>query len=74
MKPSDSKHDLDIEPTENEIWKDLNRYFRKDAHQKSEGVREVRLKKTRLIHLGNVEKPPHPQFSAQRTPEGLLPS
>ena len=37
MKPSDSKHDLDIEPTENEIWKGLNRYFAKDAHQKSEG-------------------------------------
>ena len=29
------------------------------------------LKKTRLLHLGNVEKPPHPQFSAQRAPEGL---
>ena len=27
------------------------------------------LKKTRLLHLGNVEKPPHPQFSAQRMPE-----
>ena len=26
--------------------------------------------KSRLIHLGNVEKPPHPQFSAQRAPEG----
>ena len=26
------------------------------------------LKKTRLLHLGNVEKPPHPQFSAQRAP------
>ena len=26
------------------------------------GVSEVRIKKTRLLHLGNVEKPPHPQF------------
>ena len=29
------------------------------------GVSEVRLKKTRLLHLGNVEKPPHPPFLAQ---------
>ena len=29
------------------------------------GVSEVRFKKTRLLHLGNVEKPPHPQFFAQ---------
>ena len=28
------------------------------------------IKKNRLLHLGNVEKPPHPQFSAQRAPEG----
>ena len=34
------------------------------------GVSEVRFKKTRLFHIGNVEKPPHPQFSAQRAPEG----
>ena len=34
------------------------------------GVLEVRFKKTRLLHLGNVEKPPHPQFFAQRAPEG----
>ena len=26
------------------------------------GVSEVRFKKTRLLHLGNVEKPPHPSF------------
>ena len=35
MKPSDSKYDLDIKPTENEIWKGLNLYFPKDAHKKS---------------------------------------
>ena len=28
-------------------------------------------KKTQLLHLENVEKPPHPQFFAQRAPEGL---
>ena len=28
------------------------------------------IKKTRLLHLGNVKKPPHPQFSAQQAPEG----
>ena len=28
------------------------------------------LKKTRLLHLGNVEKPLHLQFFAQRAPEG----
>ena len=31
---------------------------------------KIRFEKTRLLHLGNVEKPPHPQFSAQRVPEG----
>ena len=51
--------------------KGSNCYFPKDAHQKSEGgVSEVRLKKTRLFHLGNVEKPPHPQLSVQRACEG----
>ena len=60
-------------PLKNEIWKSLNRYFPKDAHQKSEGeVSEVRFRKTRLLHLGNVEKPPHPHISAQRAPEGLV--
>ena len=34
------------------------------------GVSDVRFKKTRLLHLGNVEKPPHPQLSAQRRCEG----
>ena len=33
-------------------------------------VSKVRFEKTRLLHLRNVEKPPHPQFSAQRAPEG----
>ena len=28
------------------------------------GVSDVRFKKTRIFHLGNVEKPPHPQLSA----------
>ena len=54
-----------------EIWKGLNRYFPKNAHEKSEGgsVRSD-FKKTRLLHLRNVEKPPHPQFFALRAPEG----
>ena len=34
------------------------------------GVSEVRFKETRLLHLGNVEKPPHSQLSAQRACEG----
>ena len=33
-------------------------------------VSEVRFKKTRVLHLGNVGKPPHLQFFAQRAPEG----
>ena len=37
IKPYDSKHDLDIKRTKNEILKGLNRNFPKDAHQKSEG-------------------------------------
>ena len=36
------------------------------ASKISWGVSEIRIKKTRLLHLGNVEKPHHPQFSAQR--------
>ena len=27
------------------------------------------IEKTRLLHLGNVEKPPQPQLFAQRAPE-----
>ena len=61
---------LTLNQLKNEIWKGLNRYFQKDAHQKFEWVSEVRFKKTRLLHFGNVEKPPHPHFSAQRAPEG----
>ena len=49
----------------------LNWYFPIDAHQKSEGGQWGPIKKkTRLFHLGNVEKPPHPQFSARRAPAG----
>ena len=44
--------------------------FKKMRIKNLMGVSEVRLKKTRLLHLGNVEKPPHPQLSAQRAPEG----
>ena len=44
--------------------------FSKDAHQKFEEVNEVQCEKTRLLHLGKVEKPPHPQFFAQCVPEG----
>ena len=44
--------------------------FQKMRIKNLRGVSEVRFKKTRLLHLGNVEKPPHPQFSAQWAPEG----
>ena len=44
--------------------------FQKMRIKNIRGVSEVRFKKTRHFHLGNVEKPPHPQFSAQRAPEG----
>ena len=43
--------------------------FQKMRIKNLRGVSEVR-EKTRLLHLGNVEKPPHPHFSAQRAPEG----
>ena len=39
-----------------------NRYLLK-------GVSEVQFKKSRLLHLGNVETPPHSQLSAQRACE-----
>ena len=48
----------------------MSKDFPKDARQKSEGVSEVRFRKIRLLHLGKVKKPPHPQFIAQRAPEG----
>ena len=38
-------------------------------HMMSCRVSEVGFVKTRLLHLGNVEKSPHPQISAQRAPE-----
>ena len=38
--------------------------FQKMRIKNLRGVSEVRLKKTRLIHLGNVEKPPHEASSA----------
>ena len=44
--------------------------FQKMRIKNLRGISEVRLRKTRLPHLGNVEKPPHPQFSAHRAPEG----
>ena len=49
---------------------ELKLFFPKDAHQKSEGVSDVRFEKTRLLHFRNVEKPPHPKLSAQRACEG----
>ena len=43
--------------------------FQKMRIKNLRGVSEVRLKKTRLLHLGNLEKPAHPQLFAQRAPE-----
>ena len=37
-------------------------------------ISDVRFKKTRLLHLGNVEKPPLLQFFAQWPPEGQISS
>ena len=40
----------------------LNAIFQEfRAKNLGEGVSEVRFKKTRLLHLGNFEKLPHPQ-------------
>ena len=44
--------------------------FQKMRFKNPRRVSEVRFKTTRLLHLGNVEKPPHPQFPAQRACEG----
>ena len=44
--------------------------FQKMRNKNLKGFSEVRLKNIRLLHLGNVEKPPHPPLSAQRAPEG----
>ena len=43
--------------------------FRKMRIKNMRVVTEVRFKKTRLLHLGNVEKPPHPQLDLLRTPK-----
>ena len=45
-------------------------FFPKVRIKNLRGVSEVRFQKTRLVHLGNVEQPPHPQFTAQRAPVG----
>ena len=45
--------------------------FQKMRIKNLRGVSEVLfLKKTRLLHLGNVEKPTHQHLSAQRACEG----
>ena len=43
--------------------------FKKIRIKNQKGISEVRFKKTQLLHLGNVEKSPHPQLSAQRARE-----
>ena len=49
-----------------------NGIFKKMRTKNLMGRGSVRsdLTKTRLLHLGNVGKPPHPHFFAQRAPEG----
>ena len=42
--------------------------FQKMRIKNLRGVSEVQLRKNRLLHLGNVEKPP--RFFVQRAPEG----
>ena len=44
--------------------------FQKKRVKNLRRVNAVWFKKTRLLHLRNVEKPPHPQLSAQRVVEG----
>ena len=44
--------------------------FQKMRIKNLRGVSEVRFGKTRVLHLGNVENPPHPQLFAQGAPEG----
>ena len=44
--------------------------FQKMRIKNLRGVSDVQFRKTRLLHLGNVEKLPHPQFFAQGAPEG----
>ena len=54
----------------NEIWKGLNRYFQKDAHQKSEGGSEVRFKKNLNPSPWKRRKTTSYAIFAQRAPEG----
>ena len=62
------KTGLDIKPTEKWKPEELKFVFSKRCASKiwGGGVSEVRFKRTRLFRLGNVEKPPHPQFAVQR--------
>ena len=69
IKPSDSKHDLDIKTTEKRKLEGLG-IFQKIRFKNLKGAVRSDLTKTRLLHLGNLEKPPHPQLSAQRACEG----
>ena len=52
----------------NEIWKGLNRYFQKNAHQKSDRGSEVRFKNS-TPSPWKRRKTSHTQFSAQRVPQ-----
>ena len=47
-----------------------NGIFQKMCIKNLRGVSDVRFKRTRLLHFGNVEKPPYPQLSEQRACEG----
>ena len=73
IKPADSKHDLAIKLTEKmKSGRAKIGGFQKMRIKNLMGVSEVRFKKTRLLHLENVKKPPNPQFSVQREPEGKV--
>ena len=44
--------------------------FQKTCIKNLRGGQGGPIKKTRLLHIGNVEKPHHPQLSTQRACEG----
>ena len=47
-----------------------NSIFQKMRIKNMRGGQWGPFKKTRLLHLGTVEKPPHPQLSKQRVYKG----
>ena len=71
-KPSDSNQNLDLKTLKMKAGRTLIGIFQMMRIKNLRGVSEVRIKKSRLLNLGNVEKPPHSQLVPLRAREGEI--